>query len=62
MFARRKILTGEEVTDCYGFHYTSVTRHIVKFNAIHRQLRKQDEVFLLRQYDEVCSERGLRKS
>ena len=23
---------------------------------------KQDEVFLLRQYDEVCSVRGLRKS
>ena len=23
---------------------------------------KQDEVFLLRQHDEVCSERGLRKS
>ena len=29
MFARRRILNGEEVTDCYGFHYTSVARLIV---------------------------------
>ena len=50
------------VTGSHGMNVPSACTIVIIAGSILIHIIKQDEVFLLRQHDEVCSERGLRKS